>query len=215
MTHVSKTFRHPHSSIQFRWKMVLATCCCLVAFAALGADEPKAKKPQANAQATTPAPMPVKVGNGFRPHSASVYSRSALDNSHALHEYSRSSEKISKETVKEHLVELDRQMDNLKKEYAKLGDEIRNRETAKPRIAAVEATQARVKAQAAKLGKLLQTETTELEQIQKITAELYKDLQLTTAEHYRLLNSIQVAKPWYPRGMDPNGPSYDPSGNSN
>jgi len=165
-------------------------------------------KPKDENKESAPAKQ-VIFGEGFRPDSASVFERSALDNASVLHRYANASEKVSNEVLQAHLLEVERQLVNLKKEYAKLGEELRKQKELHAQIQSVEQHSEKAKQQCDMLEQSVQSGKTEPDKTREYCDAMCKELKASLEQHYKLMQRMGIERPWYPHGLDPNGPSYD------
>lgn len=173
---------------------------------ALGGDS---DKPKDGGEKSAPTKV-ATFGEGFRPCSASVFERSALDNASILHRYANAPENVTNEVLQEHLVEVERQLANLKKEYAKLGEELRKQKNLQAQIQSVEQHSAKAKQQCDMLEQAVQSGKTDRDKTREYCDVMCKELKASLEQHYKLMRGMGIKRPWYPHGLDPNGPSYDP-----
>ncbi len=167
-----------------------------------GDASPKASSAPAEAAAT--------LGNGFRPHTAAVQHQSAVDNARLLYHYATTQSTLPKATILEHLSEIERQLIALKKEYAKLDDVVQKEHKLKAQIETVEEQNAKAQEQVARLTKSVEAGMLNPAQLKETSALIYQNLRVAQKQQYQVIRNLGVQKPWYPRGMDPNGPTYDP-----
>jgi len=167
-----------------------------------GDGSPKASSPPAAAAATP--------GNGFRPHTAAVQHQSAVDNARLLYHYATTQTTPPEATILEHLSEIERQLIALKKEYAKLNDVAQKENELKAQIETVEEQNAKAQEQVTRLTKSVKAGMLNPAQLKETSALIYQNLRAAQNQQYRVIRNLGVQKPWYPRGMDPNGPTYDP-----
>jgi len=191
-------------SRNIRWMCAAVALSCLQVAAADDSD--KAEKQR---EESAPAKK-VTFGEGFRPDSASVYERSALDNASLLHRYANASEKVTSEALQEHLTEVERQLANLQKEYAKLGEELRKQKDLQAQIQSVEQHSDKAKQQCDMLEQTVKTGKADSEKTREYCDAMCKELKASLEQHYKLMQRMGIQRPWYPHGLDPNGPSYDP-----
>lgn len=194
-----------YRSIRYaHWMLTASLLLCSGAAVAANDDKPKEK---------TEKPAPAKkvtFGDSFRPDSASVFERSALDNASLLHRYANAAETVSGEALLQHLTEVERQLENLKKEYAKLGEELRKQKDLHAEIQAVEQHSEQARQQCNMLEQNLKADTANSEKTREYCDAMCKELKASLEQHYALMRRMGVRRPWYPHGLDPNGPSYDP-----
>ena len=128
------------------------------------------------------------TGEYYRPHTASMYRRSAVYNSQALNYYGRRYSQVPKETAQEHTAEIRRNVAAAQKETTKLKDEAKSNKQIDQHLKAIEGHEAKALALIEKMEK----SETDGKKLAEYSSQVTKELKAAEAENDKLRKLLGV-----------------------
>lgn len=130
------------------------------------------------------------TGEYYRPHTASMYRRSAVNNSQTLNYYGRRYSQVPKETTQEHVAETRRNVAAAQKETAKLKHEAQSNKQIDQHLKTIQEHEAKALALIEKMEK----SETDGKKLAAYSSQVTKELKAAEAENDKLKKLLGVAE---------------------
>jgi hypothetical protein len=128
------------------------------------------------------------TGEYYRPHTASMYRRSAAYNAQALNYYGRRYSQVPQDTAKEHTAEIRRNVTSAQKETAKLKHEAKNNKQIDQHLKTIEGHESKALALVEKMEK----SPTDSKKLAEYSAQVNQELKAAEAENEKLRKLLGV-----------------------
>lgn len=151
---------------------------------------PKPVPASGSEKAATAADPAATFGKGFRPQSAVIAQRSILDNARVLDHYAATKGPLPDDSIQEHVAEMERQLANLKNEYAKLDAAFLKEKKLEDQIKAADEQHAKIAAQIARLKSASTNRKLNPTELKETSALISRSALSTLNQSYRVMYTL-------------------------